>query len=81
MIFDVVAIAASIGAVTSLSTSSGLAPMSVVTTITYGRLMSGSKSVVILVNATTPSTMTSTTPTSTVYGFFTLNFAITLCPS
>ena len=58
LILEVVAIAASIGDVTSFSTSSGLAPTSVVTTITYGRFIAGSRSVVILVSETTPKTIT-----------------------
>ena len=37
-----------------------------------GKLISGSRSVVILPSDTTPSTITSNTPTSTVKGFFTL---------
>ena len=71
---------ASIGAVTSFSTSSGLAPTSVVTTITYGRFIAGSRSVVIFVNETTPKTMTNTTATNTVYGRFTLYFEIIIPP-
>ena len=80
LILEVVAIAASIGDVTSFSTSSGLAPTSVVTTITYGRFIGGSRSVVILVSETTPKTITSTTATNTVYGRFTLYFEIILVP-
>ena len=38
--------------------------------------MLGSRSVVIFVKLTNPSTKTSTTATSTVYGFFTLYFDI-----
>jgi len=64
----------------SFSTSSGLAPTSVVTTITYGRFIAGSRSVVILVSETTPKTITSTTATNTVYGRFTLYFGIILVP-
>ena len=82
MMLEVVAMDASTGAVTSDSTSSGLAPISVVMTKAYGRLISGSRSVVILVRDTAPNTMTKITPTITVYGFFTLNFDSTLfCPS
>ena len=76
MTLDVVARDASIGAVTSLSTASGLAPISVVIIITYGRFMSGSKSAFIRIIATTPITITATTATNTVYGLRTLNFDI-----
>ena len=47
--FEVVASDASSLAVTSASTSSGDAPISVVMTITYGKLMFGSRSAVIFV--------------------------------
>ena len=63
---EVVAIADSIGAVTSLSTCSGLAPISVVMTSAYWKLISGNRSVVIFDKETTPRTITSTTATSTV---------------
>ena len=62
------------GRVTSVSTCSGVAPTYVVYTMTYGKFMLGSRSVVIFVNEITPSTITRMTPTITVYGFFTLYF-------
>ncbi len=64
------------GFVTTVSTVSGLAPTYVVIIITYGKLIFGNKSVVILVKDTTPNTSTIITDTNTVYGFFTLNFEI-----
>ena len=69
-----VAIACSTGFVTTVSTSSGLAPGYVVITNAYGRLIFGKRSVVIFIKDTTPRINTSTIPTITVYGFFTLNF-------
>ena len=60
------------GRVTEASTFSGLAPGYVVTTMMYGSSKLGSRSVVMPRKDTTPSTSTSTTATSTVYGFFTL---------
>ena len=68
--------AASIGAVTSISTFSGLAPISVVIINAYCKSMDGSKSVVIRIKETTPNTITRSTPTRTVYGFLTLNLDI-----
>ncbi len=76
-----VAMLASTGWVTAISTVSGLAPGYVVMIITYGRLILGSRSAVILVKDTTPRTMANTTPTNTVYGFFTLNFDIIMPPT
>ena len=63
---EVVAIAASIGDVTSVSTVSGLAPTSVVMTSAYWKFMSGSRSVVIFMSDVMPKTITKTTPTNTV---------------
>jgi hypothetical protein len=71
---DVVASDDSNGAVTWVSTSSGLAPTSVVITITYGKLIFGNRSAVIFVIATIPNTIIATTPTRTVNGRFTLYF-------
>jgi hypothetical protein len=69
-----VAIEASTGFVTTISTVSGLAPGYGVITMTYGRLILGKRSVDILVKDTTPRTITKITATRTVYGFLTLNF-------
>ena len=66
------------GLVTSVSTFSGLAPGSVVMTIMYGRSISGSRSVVILVRLTALRVSTMITATRTVKGFFTQNFDIVL---
>ena len=69
-----VASCCSIGLVISDSASSGLAPGYVVMTITYGVLIFGNRSGVILVRAITPNTMTMTTATNIVNGFLMLNF-------
>ena len=56
------------------STDSGDSPGYVVMTRTYGREIWGSRSSCILMILTTPSTIMMMTITSTVNGFFTLNF-------
>ena len=62
------------GLVTPVSTFSGLAPGYVVITITYGKFKLGNKSVVIFVNEIPPNNNIIITATTTVNGFFTLNF-------
>ena len=79
MLFSV-AMLCSTGFVTTVSTCSGLAPAYVVTTTTYGRFTSGSRSGVMRVNATTPKRITSTTATNIVSGFLTLNLSSNCSP-
>jgi hypothetical protein len=74
-IFDVVDNTSSSGCVTMLSTSVGLAPKYGVITILTGIFIFGNKSVVILVNDTTPNNATIITAIKTVIAFSTENFA------
>ena len=76
--FSSVAIACSSGRVIVVSTRSGVAPGYVVMMTTYGKSMFGSRSGVIRVKATAPSTSTAMTATNMVSGFFTLNFDISI---